>query len=134
MLTLVTLTWYVCGGAFLLYVLLCAVLITLYEKAVHRRANELFECMMCLEHLFANGSKIAENDLDALSDAFIKACKEKRDTQSSFDFYCQKELFENAASEYNEAVKKYNELVTGYPSCVIAKVVGKEPAAIFTCE
>lgn len=134
MLTLITSLWYLCGAVFALYVILCAVCILLFEREVRKRSRALLSARSELDRLF-DGCECTEiSDIKALSQAFHNALKSKREPTDSFEFYRQKELFEGLVMEYNGAAQAYNGLIGGYPSCVLASVMGKESVACFTCE
>ena len=128
MLALVTAAWYVGGGLFALYLIICAVLVAVSEKNVctvsQRLFDTFFELFQCQNELCVDKTNV--NSLILALDAVNKS--------DTFDFYRQKDIFEKAAREYNKAVQRYNELVTGYPSCMVARMMGKEVAKVLKFE
>ena len=134
MLTLITSLWYLCGAAFALYVIFCIICILCLERKASKCQKALFTACRELDVLFDDGEISEVNDIDALSKVFASALELKRDPEKSFELYRQKELFEGLVMEYNGAAQAYNGLIGGYPSCVLASVMGKESVACFTCE
>lgn len=133
-LTFITSLWYLCGAACALYVIFCIICILRLERKACKCQKALFIAYRELDVLFEGGERSEVRDVYGLSCAFTSVLELKQDPGQTFEFYRQKEHFRELAGEYNAAVQQYNQLIMNYPSCVLARVMGKEPVERFTCE
>lgn len=131
MLTLIIVLWYICTFSFLAYALVCGAYIFILEKKTITKRGDLALAFEELSRSVFPNTALDKNDIAGLLDFYQIACKLRNDAIGNFDFYVKKERVEKLADEYNAAARKYNELIDGFPVCVIATILGKEKISVF---
>lgn len=128
---LINLIWWISAVLFLGYVFVCILCIYILEKRVKEQLEQL---ALALENLLAVVDKkecLQDLNVEFLFSKYAQISSLSCESSKAFDYFSKRELFESAANDYNEAVLKYNGLVDGFGSCVVARVIGKARTRLF---